>query len=1395
VSTIALTENVLRIRKNFSKISSVLDIPDLIEIQKQTFDRFLQSTVEAEKRENTGLQAVFNSVFPIKDFNDSASLEFVGYTLEEPKYDVQECLQRGMTYAAPFKVTIRLVAWDDTEGSQAIRDVKEQEVYFGEIPIMTENGTFIINGTERVIVSQLHRSPGIFFDTATSATVSAAGKKIYSCRIIPYRGSWLDLEFDHKDLLYSRIDRRRKIYGTVLLKALGYTPEELLAYFYKAETIQIDGKRIMKTVVPDLLVGQRCTREVRDAAGKVLVRKDRKFTSAGVRKMVEAGIEWIQVSLEDLIRGDAVKRVAPVDIVDENTGEVILECNDEFSQAHLEELKSRGINEFPLLYLDPLTTGTALRDTLLADKTLSQEEAITEIYRRLRPGDPPTVDTATNLFRNLFFNPERYDLSRVGRLKVNHKLGFDPEERVEFQRTGPSGPVEQIPLGELPTLRPDDILSAFRYLVDLKNGTDPNKRIDDIDHLGNRRVRVVGELLENQYRIGLVRMERAIKERMSLQEIETLMPHDLINSKPVSAVIKEFFGSSQLSQFMDQTNPLSAVTHKRRLSALGPGGLTRERAGFEVRDVHPTHYGRICPIETPEGPNIGLIASLSTYARVNDLGFIETPYRSVSEGRVSDEVRYLSALDEERLAIAQANAPVDEDGRYVRDSVQSRKAGDFVVVPPTEVNMMDVSPNQLVSVAASLIPFLENDDANRALMGSNMQRQAVPLMRTQAPLIGTGLEAVVARDSGVTVVAKRDGTVESVDAARIVVKPEEDDGVGFNVDIINLIKYQRSNQNTCINQKPIVKRGEAVKKGQVIADGPATEQGELALGRNVVVAFMPWGGYNFEDSILISERVVKDDSYTSIHIEEFECVARDTKLGKEEITRDIPNVGEDALRDLDESGIVRIGAEVGPDDVLVGKITPKGETQLSPEERLLRAIFGEKAGDVRDTSLRVPPGVSGTVIGAEVFSRRGVVKDERAQALEEVEIERLRKDQEDEVRIIRDTAMRKLRDVLIGNRAANRVADERKRVEWFNAGDTITGEILDEIPMRRLRDIQVMDAHVQEQMDRSLEAVEEQAAMIKAVFDEKVARLRKGDELPPGVFKMVKVYLAIKRKLSVGDKMAGRHGNKGVISRILAEEDMPYMADGTPVDIVLNPLGVPSRMNVGQILETHLGWAAHGLGQQIDEVMNGGGTDVEALRTRLKEVFADESISRTLDGASAEAILSLASRARDGIHMATAVFDGAKEDEICSELARAGLPLSGKTILFDGRTGDPFDEEVTVGVMYMMKLHHLADDKIHARSIGPYSLVTQQPLGGKAQFGGQRLGEMEVWALESYGAAFGLQEFLTVKSDDVLGRTRMYESIVRGENTLEPGLPESFNVLVKELQALGLDVDLIEDKS
>ncbi len=1383
-----------RVRKSFASIPRVIDIPNLLEIQRLSFERFLQTGIDMEKRESVGLQAVFNSVFPIKDFNDTASLEFVGYTLEQPKYDVQECLSRGMTYAAPFKVTIRLVAWDDAEGSQAIRDVKEQEVYFGEIPIMTDNGTFIINGTERVIVSQLHRSPGIFYDTSISTTVSAAGKKIYSCRIIPYRGSWLDMEFDHKDLLFARIDRRRKLHVTILLKALGFSPEDLLGHFYKAETIRRDGRKFYKTVVPELLVGQRCTREVRDEEGNILVRKDKKFTGAAVRRLGKAGVEEIQITIDDLIREDAVQRVTPVDIVDEATGEILLECNEEITQEKIDDLHARGIDEFDLLYLDPITTGSALRDTLLADKTLTQDESIIEIYRRLRPGDPPTLETATNLFNNLFFNGERYDLSRVGRLKLNHKLAFDGEERVEYFPRGKNNPSEEVPLGELSTLRREDILAAVKYLVDLKNGTDASKRVDDIDHLGNRRVRVVGELLENQYRIGLVRMERAIKERMSLQEIETLMPHDLINSKPVSAVIKEFFGSSQLSQFMDQTNPLSSVTHKRRLSALGPGGLTRERAGFEVRDVHPTHYGRICPIETPEGPNIGLIASLSTFARVNDFGFIETPYRAVVDGTVTSDVKFLSALDEEEMSIAQANAPIGEDQKFVNEQVSARKHGEFQLVAPGDVTMMDVSPNQLVSVAASLIPFLENDDANRALMGSNMMRQAVPLLRTQAPLIGTGMEAVVARDSGVTVVAKRDGVVESVDAARIVLSPDEDDATGSNVDIISLIKTQRSNQNTCINQRPIVQAGDRVAKGQVIADGPATDRGEMALGVNVRVAFMPWSGYNFEDSILISERMVREDYFTSIHIEEFECVARDTKLGKEDITRDIPNVGEEALADLDEAGIVRIGAEVKQDDIMVGKITPKGETQLSPEERLLRAIFGEKAGDVRDTSLRVPPGVSGTVIGAQVFSRRGVEKDERARMLEEQEIERLRKDQEDEIRIIRNGALGKVRTLLVGKEVANRVADERKGTEFLAPGDRVSAEVLSEIPDRKWREIQVRDQATQSQVDRIFENVEGEAVVIKAVFDEKIARLKKGDELPPGVFKMVKVYVAIKRKLSVGDKMAGRHGNKGVISRIVPEEDMPYMADGTPVDVVLNPLGVPSRMNIGQVLETHLGWAAEGLGLQIGRMLERS-QDPELLREELKRIHNEDSISKRLDAASPEAIVSIAKNVTKGVHMGTAVFDGASEVDVKNELERAGLPTSGQTILFDGRSGEPFDLDVTVGIIYMLKLHHLAADKIHARSIGPYSLVTQQPLGGKAQFGGQRLGEMEVWAMEAYGAAYGLQEFLTVKSDDVLGRTRIYESIVKGENALEPGLPESFNVLVKELQALGLNVELKEEQA
>jgi DNA-directed RNA polymerase subunit beta len=1370
-----------RIRKDFSRIEKIIDIPNLIDIQKRSFDRFLQVDVEPEKRENVGLQAVFHSVFPIRDFNETASLEFVSYVLEQPKYDVQECLQRGMTYAAPIKVTIRLIVWDQSgEGtSQNIRDVKEQEVYFGEIPVMTDNGTFIINGTERVIVSQLHRSPGIFFDSGQSGA-AASGKKLYSCRIIPYRGSWLDIEFDHKDLIQVRIDRRRKLHATVLLKALGYGAEELLQLFYEPERIRFDGRKWMKKPARlENLIGQRCTRAVKADSGDVIVREGRKFTQALVRRLREAGVEWVPIDVEDIVRTDGVKRVAPEDIVDESTGEVLLECNEAITQEHFDRLleTAKGpdkVLEFSLLYLDPITTGTAIHDTLLADKTLTREDAIIDIYRRLRPGDPPTVETASNVFNNLFFNPERYDLSRVGRLKLNHKLSLD------------------VPLDET-TLRREDILLAVKYLVDLKNGTDPDKRVDDIDHLGNRRVRVVGELLENQYRVGLVRMERAIKERMSLQEIEQLMPHDLINSKPVSAVVKEFFGSSQLSQFMDQTNPLSAVTHKRRLSALGPGGLTRERAGFEVRDVHNTHYGRICPVETPEGPNIGLIASLSTYARVNDYGFIETPYREVKNHRVSDQVRYLSALEEERVAIAQASALLDSKGHFVRETVNARKSTEFVVVPREDVDLMDVSPNQLVSVAASLIPFLENDDANRALMGSNMQRQALPLMRTDAPLVGTGMEGVVARDSGVTVVAKRGGIVESVDAARIVIKPDSEPGdPDPTPDIVNLVKYQRSNQSTCINQKPIVRVGQRVAKGEVIADGPATDQGELALGRNVLVAFMPWGGYNFEDSILISERVVKDDLFTSIHIEEFEVVARDTKLGKEEITRDIPNVGEEALKDLDEAGIVRIGAEVKADDILVGKITPKGETQLSPEERLLRAIFGEKAGDVRDTSLRVPPGVAGTVIGARVFSRRGIDKDDRARTIEDAEIAKLRIDQEDEIRIVREAALNRVRDLLIGQTCKVRLADERRKEAWLEPGTRITAELLEQVPRRKWRDVRIEDPAIMQRIEEILSTAEEQASLIKTVFDEKIARLKKGDELPPGVFKMVKVYLAIKRKLSVGDKMAGRHGNKGVISRILPEEDMPYLQDGTPVDIVLNPLGVPSRMNVGQILETHLGWAARALGAQVQQQIEDKWSAAK-LRERLKEVYSSPRIDKLLAAMDEGELRELARSYTRGVHMATSVFDGAKEEQIKGLLEGAGLPRSGQTILFDGRSGDAFHSDVTVGVMYIMKLHHLVDDKIHARSIGPYSLVTQQPLGGKAQFGGQRLGEMEVWAMEAYGAAYALQEFLTVKSDDVVGRTRMYESIVKGDCELAPGLPESFNVLIKEMQSLGLQVDLLED--
>jgi len=1361
--------NNLRFRRSFGRIRKIIDLPYLIEIQKNSYDLFLQKDALPTERQNMGLQEVFRSVFPIKDFNETASLEFVSFTLGEPKYDVEECHQRGMTFAAPLKVTVQLVLWDvdQQSGSRSIKNVKEQEVYFGEIPLMTVNGTFMVNGTERVIVSQLHRSPGVFFEHDKGKT-HASGKLLYSSRIIPYRGSWVDLEFDPRDIIYVRIDRRRKFHATVLLRALGMTPEDLLNYYYKSDTIVFDGRKPALLFNPNHLFGAKVSADVRDPkSNDIIVKEGKKFTRPVLRQMETAKIKQVPIVLEDVLG-----RVAAHDIVDPQSKTVLLECNHEITQDKLDLIRDKGIHQIEVLFIDDSSIGPYLRNTLLQDRIKSPQDAIMEIYRRLRPGDPPTVDSATNFFNNLFFNSDRYDLSKVGRLKLNHRLKLN------------------VPL-EQGTLRKEDILEVVRYLMELKNG---NGSVDDIDHLGNRRVRAVGELVENHFRVGLVRMERAIKEKMSLQDIETLMPQELINYKPVSAALKEFFGSSQLSQFMDQTNPLSEITHKRRLSALGPGGLTRERAGFEVRDVHPTHYGRVCPIETPEGPNIGLIASLTTYARVNDFGFIETPYREVDNGRVTDRIRYLSALEEEDHVIAQANAPIDNRGHFDIDLISSRKGGEFVMARPEEVNFMDVSPNQLVSVAASLIPFLENDDANRALMGSNMQRQAVPLLRTEAPFVGTGMEKIVARDSGVTVVARRDGVVESVDSTRIVVKADKTTGPrDTGVDIYNLVKYQRSNQNTCINQRPIIIVGDQVKAGDVIADGPSTEMGELALGRNVVVALMPWGGYNFEDSILISERVVKEDIYTSIHIEEFECVSRDTKLGPEEITRDIPNVGDEALTDLDESGIIRIGAEVKPGHILVGKITPKGETQLSPEEKLLRAIFGEKAGEVRDTSLRVPPGVEGTVINVRIFSRKGLGKDDRSKTIEDEEVTRLRKDQHDEVRILQEGALRRLKKLLTGRRLANRITDDSRKV-LFNKGQELTEEDIDQLPMSYWSEIRVDNESVENELNRIIESTTTQVNLIKHAFEDKIDKLKGGDELPPGVIKMVKVFVAIKRKLQVGDKMAGRHGNKGVISRILPEEDMPYLDDGTPVDVVLNPLGVPSRMNVGQILEAHLGWAALSLGRQIDEMLRTHRGDNDAVRRRLKEYLNTREANELIDGAKDAEILKLAEKYRDGVRIASPVFDGAAEEEIFNLLRKAGLPATGQVTLHDGRTGEPFDGKVTVGVMYIMKLHHLVDDKIHARSTGPYSLVTQQPLGGKAQFGGQRLGEMEVWALEAYGAAYTLQEMLTVKSDDVVGRTRMYEAIVKGDNLLEPGLPESFNVMVKELQSLCLDVDLVEEK-
>ena len=1375
-----------RVRKYFGRLAATVDMPNLIEVQKTSYEQFLQRDTDTNNRTDSGLQEVFKSVFPIKDFSERGTLEFVSYNFETPKYDVEECQQRGMTYAAPLKVTLRLVVWDIDEETQArsIRDVKEQDVYMGDMPLMTDNGTFVVNGTERVIVSQMHRSPGVFFDHDKGKTHSS-GKFLFAARIIPYRGSWLDFEFDAKDLVYVRIDRRRKLPVTTLLMALdsaeteqlrakrkvagkplladeatGMSPEGVLDYFYDSVDFTRVKKKGWKTgFVGDRLRGVKLTSDLVNAkTNRVAVKAGTKMTPRLIRELTEKGLKEQIVPTEDLIG-----RYVASDIINDKTGEIYAESGDEITEEVLEVFDGAKIDKIATLAIDHVNVGPYIRNTLAVDKNVCREEALIDIYRVMRPGEPPTLDTAEALFRSLFFDPERYDLSAVGRVKMNSRLGFQTEDTVRV-------------------LRKEDILEVVRTLVELKDGRGD---IDDIDHLGNRRVRSVGELMENQYRVGLLRMERAIRERMSSVDIDTVMPHDLINAKPAAAAVREFFGSSQLSQFMDQTNPLSEITHKRRLSALGPGGLTRERAGFEVRDVHPTHYGRICPIETPEGPNIGLINSLATYARVNKYGFIETPYRKVKNCKVGSEVLYLSAMDEGRYTIAQANAEVDDKGKLIQELVSSRKNGDFVMVRPEDIEFIDVSPKQLVSVATALIPFLENDDANRALMGSNMMRQAVPLIQTEAPLVGTGMEATVARDSGATIVARRSGIVDQIDATRIVISAtEEKSHSETGVDIYNLLKFQRSNQNTYLHQRPLVKVGDRVKAGDTIADGPSTDLGDLALGRNVLVAFMPWQGYNFEDSILISERIVRDDVFTSIHIEEFEVMARDTKLGQEEITRDIPNVGEEALKNLDEAGIVYIGAEVQPSDILVGKVTPKGESPMTPEEKLLRAIFGEKASDVRDTSLKLPPGVSGTVVEVRVFSRRGVDKDERALAIERSEIERLAKDRDDERAIFERSFQTRLKALLMNKTAAG-------GPKGMKSGTRLTDEVLDSYTPGQCSQIVVANDKVMKDIEALKGKFEADITKLQGRFENKVDKLQRGDDLSPGVMKMVKVFVAVKRKLQPGDKMAGRHGNKGVISKIIPVEDLPYLEDGTPVDIVLNPLGVPSRMNVGQILETHLGWACSGLGRQIGDMLDeAAGTEAKKLKEKFKDIYGVQEFRESISGLSDEETFELADNLRGGVPIATPVFDGAHESDIVEMLEKAGLNSSGQVTLVDGRTGESFDRPVTVGYIYMLKLHHLVDDKIHARSIGPYSLVTQQPLGGKAQFGGQRFGEMEVWALEAYGAAYTLQEMLTVKSDDVSGRTKVYEAIVRGDDTFEAGIPESFNVLVKELHSLGLNVEL-----
>jgi DNA-directed RNA polymerase subunit beta len=1347
-----------RIRKDFGKRPSILNVPPLLATQVNSFRQFLQLDVEPEQRKDVGLHAAFKSVFPIESYSGNAVLEYVSYSLSNPVFDVKECQLRGITYAASLRVKVRLVLYDKDAGvnNKVVKDIKEQEVYMGEMPLMTRTGTFVINGTERVIVSQLHRSPGVFFEHDKGKTHSS-GKLLYSARVIPYRGSWLDFEFDPKDQVYCRIDRRRKIPATILLRALGYSTAEMLDIFFETHRISIGKKGIVLHLVPERLRGETASFDIKDKKGNIIVEKERRITARHIREIEKANLKELVVPPEYL-----VGQILAKDVIDTETGELIAEANKEITEAMLEKLVTDQNLEIETLYTNDLDRGAYIADTLRVDNTTSPLEAQIEIYRMMRPGEPPTKDAAENLFKNLFFSPDRYDLSAVGRMKFNRRVG-----RKEVEGDG--------------VLSKEDIIDVLKVLIDIRNG---KGYVDDIDHLGNRRVRSVGEMAENQFRIGLVRVERAVKERLSLAESEGLMPQEIINAKPVSAVIKEFFGSSQLSQFMDQNNPLSEITHKRRISALGPGGLTRERAGFEVRDVHPTHYGRVCPIETPEGPNIGLINSLAIYARANDYGFLETPYRKVVNGAVTNEIEYLSAIEESEYVIAQANAALDEKGRFTDDLISSRYQNEFTLSTPDKVNYMDISPMQIVSVAASLIPFLEHDDANRALMGSNMQRQAVPTMRSEKPLVGTGIERKVAMDSGVTVNAERGGIVDSVDASRIVVRVNEDEinSGEPGVDIYNLIKYTRSNQNTCINQRPLVKPGDVVARDDVLADGPSTDLGELALGQNMLVAFMPWNGYNFEDSILISERLVQEDRYTTIHIEELTCVARDTKLGPEEISSDIPNVSESALNKLDESGIVYIGAEVNTGDILVGKVTPKGETQLTPEEKLLRAIFGEKASDVKDTSLRVPSGMNGTVIDVQVFIRDGVEKDARALEIEEAELNSVRKDLNDQLRIMEEGIYQRVESMLLG-----KVADGGPN--GLTADSKITKAYLAETPREKWFEIRLRN----EDANKQLEQISTQIGKLKAEFDqryeEKRAKLTSGDDLAPGVLKMVKVYLAVKRRIQAGDKMAGRHGNKGVISNIVPVEDMPYMEDGTPVDIVLSPLGVPSRMNVGQVLETHLGWAAKGLGKKIGKMLEAQ-ANANEIRGFMDKIYNSSGKRENLKSLTDEEILATAHNLKDGVPMATPVFDGAGEDEIKAMLALAGLPANGQTQLYDGRTGNPFDRPVTVGYMYMLKLNHLVDDKMHARSTGPYSLVTQQPLGGKAQFGGQRFGEMEVWALEAYGAAYTLQEMLTVKSDDVNGRTKMYKNIVDGDHRMEAGMPESFNVLVKEIRSLGIDIEL-----